>query len=299
MDSDGDGMIDEMTGHGTYVAGLIHLVAPQARILPLRVLDGDGIGDMWTMAKATFYAIDRRVEVINVSISSTYKSQAIEDAADEAESLGIVLVAAAGNCNQQDPAEYPGMLGNEVIGVAATDDLDVKGAFSNYSEDLALSAPGVTALRSGAPDPARAIISTMPGGQFAYWQGTSMAAPLVAGAAALIRSQQPGLPLSISTYNLVRGRLTSTAVNIAPMNPGYAGVLGAGRLDVAAAVALGPPTPALGDLNGDGSVDVVDLTAVIVGWGPCPGPPDPCVKDIDNDGMVGVADLVLVVLNWG
>ena len=59
------------------------------------------------------------------------------------------------------------------------------------------------------------------------------------------------------------------------------------------------PAPVPGDVTGDGFVDVADMVAVILSWGPCPDPPAPCPADLDQDGDVDVADLVIVVLNWG
>jgi subtilisin family serine protease len=121
-----------------------------------------------------------------------------------------------------------------------------------------------------------------------------MATPLVSGAAALIRSQHPEWPADISTTNSIRLALRNTAVNINAQNPQYAGELGHGRVDIGAAVQLGPPTPALGDLNNSGAVDVDDLIAVIVAWGQVHSS-----ADLDGDGQVEVDDLITVILNWG
>lgn len=293
IDDDGDGLIDEMAGHGTFVAGLVTLVAPAAKLLPVRVLDDEGRGDMWSLARGMFHAIDAGVEVINVSISSTYKSNAVEDAADEASALGIAVVTAAGNCAREEPEEYPGMLGDEVIGVAALDDADAKAGFSNFSEELALSAPGATTMLDGVPDPARAIFSAVPTG-YAAWEGTSMAAPLVAGAAALVRAQHPTAPASAATYFLVRSALTATAADIDAVNGPWIGRLGAGRIDAAAATSLAPPAPAAADVDGSGTVDVNDLLVVIADWGLTHSR-----ADIDGSGEVAVGDLVALFTAWG
>ena len=290
VDTDGDGLTDEMTGHGTFVAGLVSLIAPAAKILPVRVLDGDGNGDLWLLAKGMFYAIDRGVEVINISISSTYKGEATQDAVLEAANLGIIVVAAAGNCNTDDPPEYPAMR-DHFLAVGASDDGDLKGGFSNYGEDMSLMAPGVSALIGSEPDPARSIISLLPAGGYAYWEGTSMATPVVAGAAALVRAQHPEWPADETTRAMIEAALESTAVNIDALNPPYAGLLGAGRIDIAAAAALGPPEPAVGDLNNDGAVDALDLVILLLAWGQTHSS-----ADLNGDGIVNVLDLVILIL---
>ena len=287
VDTDGDGLTDEMTGHGTFVAGLVLLIAPAAKILPVRVLDSDGNGDLWLLAKGMFYAIDRGVEVINISISSTYKGEATQDAVLEAANLGIIVVAAAGNCNTDDPPEYPAMR-DGFLGVGASDDGDLKGAFSNYGEDMFLMAPGVSALIGSDPDPARSIISLLPAGGYAYWEGTSMATPVVAGAAALVRAQHPEWPASQTTRDDIEYIIVQTAVNIDGLNPGFEGQLGAGRLDIDAAVSIGPVAPPLGDLNGDSVVNVLDLIELLLDLGQTHSS-----ADLNGDGVVTVLDLVI------
>jgi subtilisin family serine protease len=120
-----------------------------------------------------------------------------------------VLVASAGNANSvapSYPAAYP-----EVIAVAATDNIDRKAAFSNFGSHIFVSAPGVN------------IISAYPGNSYGISSGTSFAAPIVTGQAALIRS------LQLSGVEL---RIGATAVGIDHLNPGYAGKLGLGRVHI-------------------------------------------------------------------
>lgn len=305
LDNDGDNAVDEMTGHGTYVAGLIALVAPQAKLLPVTVLNSDGIGDTWLFVKGLYFAIDRGAEVINISLTTTYDSQAFEEAALEAKNLGIAIAAAVGNFNNNTIPEYPGLIKREdgqfmVFGVAACDDQNVKADFSNFSNvpdrhEVFITAPGSTAEIGGSPDVARAIISTLPGGQFGAWEGTSMSTPLVAGTLALIRAQHPEWPCNLQTWNAMRQVLTVSAFNLYPMNPAFANPpqLGVGRLNTAGAVALGPPAPAPGDLNNDGAVNVIDLLSIINQWNLVH-----TSADINNDGTVGVADLLIVIANW-
>ncbi len=282
-------------GHGTFVAGLIHLAAPDAKLLPVVVLDSDGIGDGWLFAQGLFHAIDRGVEVINLSLGSTYNSQAVEDALDEAKLLGIVVVAAGGNQNAGEAfEEFPAATGN-ALGVAAVNDLDVKADFSNYNEKFFISSPGdSTEQAPGEIDPDRSIVSALPGGEYGVWEGTSFSTAFVSGAAALIRAQHPEWPAGEITADQVAASLESTAVDISAQNPGYLGQLGAGRLDIAAAVQLGPPAPQLGDLDNDGTVSVNDLLLLLGAWGGTHSS-----ADLDGDGTVSVTDLLLLLGNWG
>ncbi len=293
IDNDGDGLVDEMTGHGTFVAGLVSLVAPEAWILPIRVLDSDGNGDMWVLVRGFFYAIDHGVEVINVSITSTYHSEAIGDALIEAAAVGIVVVAAAGNCDRAEPRTFPAMR-SEAIGVAATDAGDVKGVFSNFSDRLALSAPGVTTRLGDIPNPNGAIVSLLPGGGYAIWEGTSMAAPIVSGAVALIRAQHPEWAATEAVRLAITARLTATAVNIDGLNRSYEGLLGSGRIDIAAAVELGPIAPARGDLNADGAINVLDLIQMMTHMGLTHSS-----ADLNGDGTVDSRDVADLLLLWG
>lgn len=293
MDTDGDGQVDELVGHGTYVAGLIALVAPDAKLVPVRVLDADGIGDHWLLTRGLYWAIDRGVEVINVSIRSTYDSNGVEDAIEEARALGIVTVAAAGNFNL-DRREFPAAK-SAAIGVAALDHQDVKANFSSYGDRVALSAPGDSGIVGDSSDPATSITSLLPGGDYGAWEGTSLAAPLVAGAAALVRSQHPEWVASEITANILEATLTGSSAFIYDVNPAFAEdeELGAGRLDVHAAVLLGPPAPELGDLDGDGLVGFADLSRVLADWGLVHSS-----ADLDADGVVGLGDLLVILTRW-
>lgn len=291
-DGDGDGLTDEMVGHGTFVAGLVLLTAPDARILPVKVIDDEGVGDLWTLGAGICHAIDRGVEVINISIASTYDSDFVEDAIAEARSLGIPVVAAAGNCDVSFPEIYPAAV-NGVIAVAATNRQDQKASFSNFGSGITISAPGDSELEP-VPSLSRSIISAGAPSAWGFWEGTSMATPLVAGAAALVRSQHPEWAPSVGTAIDVGSALTASAVDIGAQNPAYTGQLGAGRLDAAAATDLGPLAPAPGDLDASGAVDVSDLVALILDWGLVHSS-----ADLDGDGVVSVGDLVTLILNWG
>ncbi len=191
IDQDDDGDIDEAAGHGTFVAGLVLLTAPEATIIPYRALNDDGYGTTFTVCQAVLAAIDRGADVINMSFAFSQETgrkrpKILDRLLDEAAQRGIVLVAGAGNWTDDDlpfPAED-----HRVIAVAATDNNGALADFSNFGADVTLAAPGVE-LYCGAAS-----------GQFGTWSGTSMAAPLVSGAVALLRSVNPLLsPLQIET----------------------------------------------------------------------------------------------------
>ncbi len=294
IDDDNDGLIDEMVGHGTYVAGLVNLVAPGAKILPVRVLDSEGRGDVWTLTKGIYFAIDQGVEVINLSLGSTEDSDIIEEALDEARQYGIAVVAAAGNCSQSHPRIFPAMKVDWVIGVAAVDNSDIAAPFTNFNHHLTISAPATTALNpKGLPIEELSIFSAIPGGGYAAWEGTSMATPLVSGVAALIRSQHPEWACDSSTIDEVVNIIIDGAAPIDYLNPDLAGNLGAGRIDAQASVELGPVAPVLGDLNADGLVNLQDLLDLIADWDSTHSS-----ADLNSDGNVGLHDILVIIANW-
>lgn len=173
VDQDGDGRHDEGYGHGTFVAGVVALVAPDARILPARVLDSEGRGGVFTVAEAVFDATERGADVINLSFGTVDKleSKVLKEALKHAEKAGVVVVAAAGN-DGTGTKHYPAA-GDGVVSVGALNaDGTSLASFSSRGGWVDLAAPGVD------------ISSTVPCG-FGTWSGTSMAAPFVAGAAAL------------------------------------------------------------------------------------------------------------------
>jgi thermitase len=188
-----DGTGDAAFGHGTHVAGLIALAAPEARIMPLRTLRSSGIGTLWAQAQALSYAASKGVDVINLSFSFGQSSKLLNDLLAEItcarvsercqtqERPGIVVVAAAGNSgasNREYPAAEP-LPGVLAVGAATSDGM--LAPFSTYGSWVNIAAPGDH------------ILSTIPGGGYATWSGTSMAAPLTAGTVALMRSVAPCL----------------------------------------------------------------------------------------------------------
>ncbi|MBL1180007.1 MAG: S8 family serine peptidase [Bacteroidetes bacterium] len=280
IDDDGNGYIDDVNGydvadndnnpnplnsswdHGTHVAGTtgaksnngtgvasigygISIVAVKATknsSSPSSVTDG--------YAGIT-YAVAAGCKVINCSWGGTGFSQTGQNVINNAWNNGCIVVAAAGNNNVQTQF-YPAAYTN-CFSVASTTSTDTKSGFSNYGTWVDISAPGSN------------ILSTVPFGNYAYMSGTSMASPLVSGLLGLMYSYNPGMSKT-DVLNCV----TSTAVNIDGLNPGYAGKLGAGRINAFAAMQCVSGTlnqPPVADFTSNvttvtagGSVNFTDLS---------------------------------------
>ncbi len=215
-------------GHGTHVAGIVARVAPAAKILPVRVLNHDGRGNIFTLAYAVEWAVLHGADVINLSLGADKESRLLEDTLAWAQSQGVVIVAAAGNDNT-GAEQYPAGFAN-VISVAAIDAWGRKASFSNYGAWVDLAAPGV------------GITSTVPfsgGNGYAGWSGTSMSTAFVSGAAALLVGHDVP-PASVAA------RLSDSAGDLEALEPLYGALLG-GRLNVARALGIdidNPPVPA-------------------------------------------------------
>ena len=223
LDRDGDGFPDELHGHGTFVAGIIATVAPDASILPIRVLDSEGYADVFRVVQGIYYAIDQDVDVINLSLGTRSHNRILRNAVADAADAGIIVVTAVGDEDLEHPAQVPSSE-NTTLAVAATDDDDVKSLLSNYGDHVSITAPG------------REIVSAMPDGAYAEASGTSISTAFVSGTVALLRSADATL-----TQAQIETLLYLTAHEIDSVNPGFEGLLGAGRLDVAAAVAEAMP----------------------------------------------------------
>ncbi len=204
-------------GHGTFVAGLIALTAPQATIMPLRAFDKDGIATSFTIAKAIRHAADNGAQVINLSFGLLEQDTFIKDVLSYAYSR-TYMVAAAGNDNQ-NTIHFPATHKSKTLGVTSVTDGDLKAAFSNYNADVQVAAPGVN------------LYSAYPGNRWAWWSGTSFSTALVSGEAALILSLRPSLNRSA-----VNSIITSCGKSINSLNPAYNGKLGKVRIDYLTAV---------------------------------------------------------------
>ena len=228
-DVDRDGTKDEMWGHGTHVAGIVDLVAPAAKIMPLRVLDTEGYGTSFTIARAIYYAERNGADVINLSLGGPQHSKTMENAVDYAVGKGAVVAAAAGNSNSllfHYPAAGNGIAASEgLVAVTSVDRYEKKSDFANYGTWVDIAAPG-EGIRSAFPGN-----KDNPYGRYANWSGTSMATPFVSGQAALIHKVDCSLdPAGIEQ------RVRSSARPLDLKNPDYLGMLGAGHADVGASL---------------------------------------------------------------
>jgi Subtilase family len=197
-------------GHGTMVAGIVHLVAPTAQIMSLKAFRADGSGYLSDVLRAIYFATQNGANVINMSFSVATYSQEMASAIKFASHHQVICVASAGN-DGKDELVYPAALDN-VMGVASTANNDTLSSFSNYGEDLVwVAAPG------------EGIITTYPFGTYAAGWGTSFSAPMVSGAAALLVSVKPQCNESCAEHSLAHAAPLSADV-------------GNGRLDLYQAV---------------------------------------------------------------
>ncbi len=243
IDDDGNGYDDDFigwdfvnndnnpyddNGHGTHVAGIAGArgnngigttgIAWEAQLLALKVFDANGSGSMDNVIAALDYTIQQGIKITNNSWGTISESQALYDAINNTQNTGQIFVAAAGN-NATDndlafgniyPASYD--LDN-IIAVASTNQFDQKANFSNY---------GAVTIDIGTPG--KGIYSTLPGNSYGYLYGTSMSAPYLAGAAALLWSEANTLaPLQVK----------NTLLNTAQPLPDLEGkCVSGGRLDL-------------------------------------------------------------------
>jgi subtilisin family serine protease len=226
-DADCDGDKDEMVGHGTHVAGIVDITAPAAKIMPLRVLDTEGYGDVFTIAKAVHFAAHNRADVLNLSLGSPSRSKLLQEVIKDTTANGVLVAAAAGNANSS-LAHYPAA-GNGVaasadglVAVTSVNMYEQKSYFANYGTWVDIAAPG------------EGIRSAFPVSKYAYWSGTSMATPFVSGQAALIHAVYGSVDAAS-----VEKRIRCSARPLLVTDPIYAAMLGAGRADVGASLSPG------------------------------------------------------------
>ncbi len=197
-------------GHGTMVAGVVHLIAPRASILPLKAFRADGTGYASDIIRAIYHAVKKDAKVISMSFSFASPSTEVRKATEHATKKKVICVAAAGN-DGAAVLKYPAALAN-VTGVASTTDVDTRSTFTNYGPRLVwLAAPG------------EGVVTTYPWGSYAAGWGTSFSVPMVSGAAALM------VQVSSSLDQSKADRALADAVYISPE-------LNNGRLDLYTAI---------------------------------------------------------------
>lgn len=213
--SERGGPTDAGWGHGTHVAGLVALVAPKAQLMPVRVLEPSGRGNLWALAEALLWAVDPDgnpatddgAHVVNLSLGTLQPTRLLNTAvelatcsdddddeddddysapgfnADQARCNlrgGVVVISAAGNGGSATERQYPAAEGADgQLAVTASASSGRLPSFANRGPWVQIAAPG------------ERIISTLPGGGWGVWSGSSMAAPLTAGVAALVKQRNP------------------------------------------------------------------------------------------------------------
>ncbi|MEZ0482249.1 S8 family serine peptidase [Planococcus sp. SSTMD024] len=212
--------------HGTHVAGLIAGnmgnelfgvgVAPSTSIMPIDVFDGPD-GFISDVAAGVYHAVDNGADIINMSLVAYSDTKALREAVQYAHSKNVLVVAAAGNDGISSPY-YPAAY-KEVVSVSSTDATDKRSGFSNFGKTIDIAAPG-----SG-------VFSIFPNKSFGEMDGTSMSTPIVSGAAALLKANEPKLSNAD-----IAGRLMLTAKDLGA--PGKDDYYGHGRLNVDRALTL-------------------------------------------------------------
>jgi subtilisin family serine protease len=164
-------------GHGTMVAGIVHLVAPTAKLMPLRAFDANGTAHLSDILRAIYFAADSGVHVINMSFSLTQSSEELSAAVKYAQDKGSICVAAAGNTGTSYVASPANL--DSVMGIASTTFWDTLTSFTSYGAGVFLAAPG------------QDIVTTYPGNNYAQVSGTSFSTPFVTGTVALLYQYFP------------------------------------------------------------------------------------------------------------
>ena len=298
VDDDGNGLIDDTRGwdfvenrpaevgsnHGSHVAGIAAAdsnnglggagVDWQARIMPVRVLRGSGVGRETDIIRGIEYATAMGADVINLSLVGS-ESQALQDAIENAYAAGVTVVAAVGN-NGVDTGSwpfYPACAVTEegvdlVVGVGAIDDAGQPARFSNYGNCVDVWAPGDD------------ILSTKLNNRYGEMSGTSMASPFAAGVAGLFLAVNPGSAPAEVMEALKKGEL----INEYGYRLNAAGVVG-GAAPSPSSLPAGSATPprAGGENNGGGGSGGGRGD----GGGGSPGP-DPEPEAVAKERVAGV-----------
>lgn len=200
---------EDDNGHGTHVAGIIGAknnevgivgIAPDASLFAVKVLNNEGTGFLSDIISGIDWAITNKMNIINLSLGAPQDSLALKQAVERAYSKGILVVASAGNSGSAEgsgdtvmfPAKY-----DSTIAVSALDSLNNRGQFSATGASIEVTAPGV------------GILSTYLNNQYVVMDGTSMAAPFVAGNLALLKQAYPNL-----NHKQLREKLQTTASDI-------------------------------------------------------------------------------------
>ncbi|MBN2591413.1 MAG: S8 family serine peptidase [Sedimentisphaerales bacterium] len=301
----------DFEGHGTHVAGIagacgnnglgVSGICWNAKIMNLRAgfknSSGKGVLASTDIANALIYAADNGADIVNMSFGGPDISHIEREAIDYCYSSGVLLIAAAGNDSSDHPL-YPAGYSN-VIAVAASTISDRRDYYSNYGVWVDITAPGSS------------IYSTLTGGGYGNKSGTSMASPIVAGAAALIKSAWPSWSSDQIALQLLA---TSTGINEhkQEFTNNFVNLLGAGRVDINEALTeILPPKLGVVSLWADDEDGNLDPNETVVLW-PClrnysifqegvsieVNSVDPYVTILDNSSFIGDVGEKQSIVPW-
>ncbi len=288
-------------GHGTHVAGTIAQntnngigvagVAFGCSIMPVKVVSGKGRGSYFDIVDGTYFAVNHGARVINLSLGGDQDSITLKNAVAYAYSKGVTVVCAAGNeFLEGSPPSYPAAYDNYCIAVGATRYDETRAYYSNTGSYIDLVAPGGDLLvdqnGDGYGDGIVQQTFNLDPREFAYWffQGTSMAAPHVSGAAALLISN------GVTEPARVRQALESTAKDLGPA--GWDEQYGWGLIDIGMALRY----RVAGDASGDLSVNLADFTLMADRW--LRGVARLHPVDFNGDGIVNFVDFAILAQGW-
>jgi subtilisin family serine protease len=268
------------SGHGTFVAGIIKLVAPASSIYVYRVLDTAGLGDGYNIATAVLQAVEDSCRVINLSLGMVGIHDALDDAVRYAKNHDIMVVASAGNDSSSSNLTFPfPATRTYCMAVAAVDSINRKADFSNYGDKVDICAPG-TAIYAPYLDTG-----------YAWWDGTSFSTAFVTGLAGLIVSIDPTLE-----WDEIDSAILKSADNIDSLNPGLEGMLGWGSINIMASLSSVASQYADGDINGDGSLNIMDVS-YFISFLYRDGPPPVAfgIADVNGSGILNIQDITYLI----
>jgi subtilisin family serine protease len=280
----GTAVATDVCNHGTHVAGIIAAtrnngvgiagVCGTAKLLPVVIVNPCSGLETW-VADGITWAVDNGADILNMSLQYSLGSDYLHAAVQYAAARGVPMVCATGNANSAVafPARWP-----ETVAVASVTAANVRALSSNYGPEVDIAAPGDQ------------IYSLSSSGGYLYKSGTSMAAPHITGIMALMRAINPGMSPSA-----MREAISLTARDIGAQ--GWDIFTGHGVADAHQALVLTGATYQPADLNADGTVDGMDLAALLAAWGPCVTAS--CPGDINSDDAVDGTDLSALLAAWG
>lgn len=274
----------DVCNHGTHVAGIMAAtrnnavgiagVCGTAKLLPVVIVNPCSGLESW-VADGITWAVDNGADILNMSLQYSVGSDYLRAAVQYAAARGIPMVCATGNSNAAVafPARWP-----ETVAVASVTAANVRASTSNYGPEVNIAAPG---------DSIYSLNST---GGYAFKSGTSMATPHITGIMALMREVNPTM-----TFAQMREAIDMTARDVGAA--GWDIYTGHGVANAHLALQRARDTYQPADINLDGTVDGMDLAALLAAWGPCVTAS--CSGDVNGDEAVDGSDLSALLAAWG